>query len=723
MRSSGSSRIARRCPARSRCTVRQESGRRRCGRQGSTLQSRVATGCSSAGHRRPRRGSRTPGSPTSFATSWTTFCPSCRRFSGVRSRSRCLLGESEIAGRRARGRGRVPRGAAIARRRPPSLRRRRRPPVARRGVARSAPLRAGPPGRRGGCRVPHRFAGTPPAVASPHGARDTARRCSRSAGSASAPRTSCFTARLGTTFPRPTLIRLWETSGGQSVLRARARRRAPTTRQHALAGRPATDSLDPGGAPGRARRRPRSRPQSRCPVSVAAVAEPTVDLVEAARRIAGRDRARRGARRPGSSSSTTNGCGSRTPCLPPPSWHARHLHADAPSTPASQRSSPARRNARDTSPSRRPSPSPPIASILEEAARVGARAWRPGDGRRAGGAGTPAHPAGRRRGRTTAGPSRRRQAPRRGRHRPGGRNCSRERESEPRQASSGPTILVQLAEVEGRLRGAPSPHYREALAEAEGDDALEATIHLGLANLMNYHGGVERGLAHSELGRPGRCADHRHRPQVQRPRVPRGLALSAPAEACRVPRWTRRSRSNARFRTRPFAGGPFLRLLPSAGVGGRARSRHEGCSSSSSTPPGEDRTPQWRRSRSGSLGFLEWRAGNWAEADRHAAGGIELLTQLGRVDPPAEFPGRDHRRPPRPDRRGARPGKRRGGPGRGRADRGSGSPATAGCSASSSSRWATRRGRSSISGDRSSSATPSCASPGCASSWETCSRH
>ena len=69
-----------------------------------------------------------------------------------------------------------------------------------------------------------------------------------------------------------------------------------------------------------------------------------------------------------------------------------------------------------------------------------------------------------------------------------------------------------------------------------------------------------------------------------------------------------------------------------------------------------------------SLGFLEWRAGNWDEADRHVAGALELLTQLGRVDPPAEFPAAiiaAHRG--RIDEARARR-KRRGGPGRGRAD-------------------------------------------------------
>jgi DNA-binding CsgD family transcriptional regulator len=38
------------------------------------------------------------------------------------------------------------------------------------------------------------------------------------------------------------------------------------------------------------------------------------------------------------------------------------------------------------------------------------------------------------------------------------------------------------------------------------------------------------------------------------------------------------------------------------------------------------------------LGFLDWRAGNWREADRYAAQSMELLTQLGRLMPSDEFP-------------------------------------------------------------------------------------
>ena len=38
------------------------------------------------------------------------------------------------------------------------------------------------------------------------------------------------------------------------------------------------------------------------------------------------------------------------------------------------------------------------------------------------------------------------------------------------------------------------------------------------------------------------------------------------------------------------------------------------------------------------LSVLEWRAGNWEDADRHAARSLELSAQLGPVMPPAEYP-------------------------------------------------------------------------------------
>ena len=52
------------------------------------------------------------------------------------------------------------------------------------------------------------------------------------------------------------------------------------------------------------------------------------------------------------------------------------------------------------------------------------------------------------------------------------------------------------------------------------------------------------------------------------------------------------------------------------------------------------------------LTFIEWRAGNWEESERHAACSLDLWTQLGRLNPMQELPpaiiaahrGRDRRR-------------------------------------------------------------------------------
>ena len=62
-------------------------------------------------------------------------------------------------------------------------------------------------------------------------------------------------------------------------------------------------------------------------------------------------------------------------------------------------------------------------------------------------------------------------------------------------------VLARLADCGG---GSRRPRkavdlYREALAEAEGDPALEAEIHLNLAGLVMITEERHRGLAHAEL--------------------------------------------------------------------------------------------------------------------------------------------------------------------------------------------------------------------------------
>ena len=93
------------------------------------------------------------------------------------------------------------------------------------------------------------------------------------------------------------------------------------------------------------------------------------------------------------------------------------------------------------------------------------------------------------------------------------------------------------------------------------------------------------------------------------------------------------------------------------------------------------------------LGLLEWRAGNWDEAERHTADSVELRTQLGRVSHTNEFPSAivaAHRGRIDDAREWSHRAIARG-DARGRPDRGVG--AQLGPGAASSSRWGTPRRR------------------------------
>ena len=438
--------------------------------------------------------------------------------------------------------------------------------------------------------------------------------------------------RLGTTFPRPTLIRLWETSGGNPFyaleLGGALQRRGgklspgdplpiPPTLEELLGER--VDDLDVDA-------------RDVCRV-VAAVAEPTADLVEEV-------------------------LGSRADAGLLAALDARILELDgerlrfthpllasavsAPQTPSRRRSLHARLAEVVSTGEERArhlalaatGPSPRVASTLEEAAGSAHARGAPQT------AAELAEQALRLTPPADAEDARRRVLLAAARQHAAG-DADRAVELLTRaleHAAPGvarAAILVQLAEVEEGFE-ARVAHYREALVEAEGDDALEATIHLGLANLMNYEGGVERGLAHSEsavraaarttdiglrCSALASCADWRFRAGRGVPRAEMDEALAL-----------ERTLPDA-----PLPGGPlvvFSHLLVWAVALDEARGLLLQLLDAARRR--QDAATEAFALRS--LGFLEWRAGNWAEADRHAAGGIELLTQLGRVDPPAEFP-------------------------------------------------------------------------------------
>ncbi len=198
-------------------------------------------------------------------------------------------------------------------------------------------------------------------------------------------------------------------------------------------------------------------------------------------------------------------------------------------------------------------------------------------------------------------------------------------------------VLVQLADVlfDSETREAEAL-CRQALAEADGDDALEAMTQMRLADSMRWGAGIEAGLAHATLAvqAASRTDDVALRCTALAShadwhfRAGRGIPRAQMEEALRLeralPEW-------------PLYSGPteyYCHQLVWAVDLDRARKLLL-------------ELRDVRRARSDArnesyalwnLGFLEWRAGNWDEADRYAAGSLELMTQLGYVMPPDEFP-------------------------------------------------------------------------------------
>jgi DNA-binding CsgD family transcriptional regulator len=196
-------------------------------------------------------------------------------------------------------------------------------------------------------------------------------------------------------------------------------------------------------------------------------------------------------------------------------------------------------------------------------------------------------------------------------------------------------ILAQLARVTTSARGAVSL-YRQALAEAEDDDTLQAEIHLSLASLMRFSEGVERGIEHGELAvrAAERVGDIALRCRAFAAygllhfNGGRGIPRAEMEEALRLERsldeW-------------PLVDGPASvyghQLWWSAEVD-PARTLFEEVHDAvcaRNDPVGEAEA-LW------CLGMVEWRAGNWERSDRCAARSLELTTQLGTVTPPAQFP-------------------------------------------------------------------------------------
>jgi DNA-binding CsgD family transcriptional regulator len=194
-------------------------------------------------------------------------------------------------------------------------------------------------------------------------------------------------------------------------------------------------------------------------------------------------------------------------------------------------------------------------------------------------------------------------------------------------------VLMQLAEAQEPA--ASFPLYYEALDEAV-DDELQATIHIRLATAMRLGDGVERRVQHAELavGAAARVTDAAVRCHAlavlgtARFYAGLGIATATMNEAMALerslPTWPLDEGPTQQFALQLFWSADiepgreiFLELAESA----RARS-----------DPAGEADARWH------LGFLAWRAGDWTAAEAHIADALDVMLQFGTVQPPHEFP-------------------------------------------------------------------------------------
>lgn len=302
-------------------------------------------------------------------------------------------------------------------------------------------------------------------------------------------------ARLDATFPRPTLIRLWETSGGNpffalelaTALQRRGGSLAPGEQL------PIPSNLDDLL---RARLDRLTAPALDAARCVAALAEPTPAIVEAALN----DRAEAG---------LTDALAAGI--LELEGEHLRFTHPllgsalAARQTPSHRRSLHARLATLVANPEERArhlalatvEPDREVASMLEGAARLAHARGAPAS------AAELAEQALRLTPDADVADARRRLFLAADRHDSAGDTGRALALLERARTSAAPgvqraTVLARLAYIEAN-RGHAVELYRAALCEADGDDALEAEIHMNLASLMRFSEGAERGLEHAEL--------------------------------------------------------------------------------------------------------------------------------------------------------------------------------------------------------------------------------
>jgi len=440
--------------------------------------------------------------------------------------------------------------------------------------------------------------------------------------------------RLGAALPRPTLLRIWETSGGNpffalelaSALQRRGSRMGPGEEL------PIPASLDEV-----VQERLEGIGAAALEVArvVAALAEPTLRSLEAA---AGR-RAQVGL-----------ADAIEATILEVDGERLRFTHpllrsaVSARVTPAQRRSLHARlaEVAPDTEERARHlalatvQPSGEIASVLEDAALVAQARGAPAAAAELAEQALRLTPA------SDVGASRRRVFLAADRHYQSGDNGRAIALLEQVRATTPPgvehaAVLVHLAPVQAEVAGLREAIalYEEALAEADGDDSLEATIHLKLADLMRYTETANRGLAHAGLAvhAASRVGDVRLRclalaefgalhfntgRGIPREEMEQALALERSLSG-----WPLPDAATWIFAHQLVWSGEFERARPLL---------HEWLEGVKTRDDPERASPLWY------LSILEWRAGNWETAARYAAESLALREQVGHDSPPARWP-------------------------------------------------------------------------------------
>jgi DNA-binding CsgD family transcriptional regulator len=438
--------------------------------------------------------------------------------------------------------------------------------------------------------------------------------------------------RLDATFPRPTLIRLWQTSGGNpffalelaSALQRRGGTLAPGEEL------PIPSDLDELL---RARLDGLSSAALAVARAVAALADPTVPLVEAAvdRRLdaglaellAARILELDGERLRFTHPLLRSMVAARQTPAPRRALHAR-LAKLVPT--AEER---ARHLALATA-----EPSHEIASILEDAARTAHARGAPAT------AAELAEQALRHTPATSPDDARRRLLNAADLHSRAGDTDRATALLE--RALAAATPGSERATIVAHLAGAQvSPQvaialYREALSEAEGDDALEATIHLRLVGLMRFTEGIDRSMEYAELAARAalRVGDATLRCRAL---AAYGIAYFNSGRGIPTVEMDEALSLERTLTEWPLDDGPTWiygrQLCWSADID-RARDLHQEILRALKAR--NDAVGEAEALRI--LGLLESRAANWDAAERYATDSLDLWTQLGRVLPQHEFP-------------------------------------------------------------------------------------